>query len=181
MKIPGIVSLLFGVSVGVLGQPDSTNATDVNLAPRDVAVPQRHSKNILDSCLNHEWILTVPFNSPDHFDTDVDVVLHGECKESSGAGYVCSRLNLHACLANEDGKMVGRVQGQFQDSCFGCLLGQPADNSSLNLECNCRSRRDGPKKGPRRWGRTVVNLADVLENRDGRISCFEDQGWTVPC
>ncbi|KAH7111849.1 hypothetical protein B0J11DRAFT_585777 [Dendryphion nanum] len=80
-----------------------------------------------------------------------------------------SRINLNACITNDNGNMVYRSEGSAFCSCFGCTL----NSNTLDLTCsNCVTDSEGFRSSTINLdGTTEVNGNGVFVRDNGKLSC----------
>ncbi|KAI0449440.1 Cyanovirin-N [Xylaria acuta] len=94
------------------------------------------------------------------------------CPSSSSGRQICTMLDLSYCLMNSHGHLIATINGHFERSCKNCHL--TGANETV-LSCGCRMFG---KNAP--YQDTEVDLDDVVDNRDGRLGCWDSEPHTCP-
>ncbi|KAI0115555.1 Cyanovirin-N [Nemania sp. FL0031] len=85
---------------------------------------------------------------------------------------ICTMLDLSYCLMNSNGHLVATINGHFERSCESCKL--TGANATV-LSCSCRMfGKNAPLQA------TEIDLEGVVQNRDGRLGCWDSELHTCP-
>ncbi|KAK4464026.1 hypothetical protein QBC42DRAFT_264160 [Cladorrhinum samala] len=106
--------------------------------------------------------------------TIFDNKLTAECRQINGA-YRKTQMDMNLCVANDNGRLVGRDNGNYLRSCYSCAQGglrivDAPYNSFLQCMCVSSSGKEAP---------TEVDLDPFLQNVDGYLSCYGHRGAPV--
>ncbi|KAK5630893.1 hypothetical protein RRF57_006608 [Xylaria bambusicola] len=95
------------------------------------------------------------------------------CPSSTGR-QICTMLDLSYCIMNSLGHLTATINtsGHFERSCENCHL---TGRNNTVLSCSCRMFG---KNAP--WQDAEVDLEDLIENRDGRLGCWDSKPHTCP-
>ncbi|KAI0965277.1 Cyanovirin-N [Xylaria arbuscula] len=93
------------------------------------------------------------------------------CPSSTGR-QICTMLDLSYCLMNSLGHLTATINGHFERSCQKCRL---TGRNATVLSCSCRILG---KNAP--WQNTEVDLEDIVENRNGFLSCWDSKPDVCP-
>ncbi|KAI0160820.1 hypothetical protein GGR57DRAFT_499497 [Xylariaceae sp. FL1272] len=90
------------------------------------------------------------------------------CKTEDGKE-VESFISLGRCIANRGGNLVAASGGDFRPTCKD-IGGHSTDTIMI---ANCKNDKGG-------WTSTEIELADVVYNKNGLVSCFDQIGDKWP-
>ncbi|KAJ8107330.1 hypothetical protein ONZ43_g6767 [Nemania bipapillata] len=93
------------------------------------------------------------------------------CPSSTGR-QICTMLDLSYCIMNSHGHLVATINGHFERSCENCRL---TGTNATVLSCSCRMFGKGAP-----YQDTSIDLEGVVQNRDGRLACWDSEPHTCP-